>query len=84
LQLLTALNKSYFIPELQLKQASPWEADPVQEIKSFFLAGSLSAGSLPIQQENGHGSLTHLKFLFLFSVFVARYLGKPRNEGASG
>lgn len=40
-----ALNKSYFIPELRLKKASPWEVDPAQEIKSFFLAESLSACS---------------------------------------
>ena len=37
---LTALNKSCFIPELRLKQASPWEVDPALEMKSLLLAGS--------------------------------------------
>lgn len=50
---LTALNKSCFIPERRLKQASPWEVDPALEMKSLSLAGSLRAGSLRHNEEEG-------------------------------
>lgn len=52
---LTALNKSCFIPELRLKQASPWEVDPALEMKSLSLAGSLRAGFLPHNGGGGQG-----------------------------
>lgn len=59
---LTAPNKSCFIPELRLKQASPWEVEPALEMKSFSLAGSLRAGSLPHNRGVDTGLRMHLKF----------------------
>lgn len=60
---LTAVNKSCFIPELRLKQASPWEVAPASEMKSFSLAESLRAGSVPHNREGVDlGLRMHLKF----------------------
>lgn len=86
LLLLTAWNKSYLIPELRLKKASPCKVDPAQEIKSFFLAGSWSACVLlPYTAGEGRWFLECTWHFFpLHGVLAARYLGRLRNRGASG